>query len=106
MNFLKGVMQSNRTGLILILSLVAAYVATAEEVELKFVVKAEQIQGTLKTFTHGKDGEERDIYFLETDGMALSQKGIILRLRKNSGKADESTVNNPVRGPHKPVAGA
>ena len=64
----------------------------AEEVELKFVVKTEQTQEALRTFTQGKDGEKRNIYFLETAGMALSQKGIILRLRENPGKADVSTV--------------
>jgi hypothetical protein len=75
---MKRVMLSNRTGIILALSLVSAYVSSGEEVELKFVVQAEQIQGALRTFTQGKDGEERNIYFLETDAMALSQKGIIL----------------------------
>ncbi len=89
---MKRVMLSNRTSLILALSLVSVYIASGEEVELKFVVQAEQIQGALRTFTQGKDGEERNIYFLETDAMALSQKGIILRLRENPGKADDSTV--------------
>jgi hypothetical protein len=53
---MKRVMLSNRTGLILALSLVSAYVASGEEVELKFVVQAEQIQGALRTFTQGKSG--------------------------------------------------
>src|SRR4029077_8413865 len=51
-----------------------------------------EIPQALTTFTQGKDGEERNIYFLERDDMALSQKGIILRLRENPGKRDDSTV--------------
>jgi hypothetical protein len=89
---MKSFMLSNRSGLILAISLVSGCVASAEEVELKFVVKAEQIQMAVRTFTQGNDGEERNIYFLETDSMALSQKGIIVRLRENPGKADDSTV--------------
>jgi hypothetical protein len=76
----------------LALALVSACLATAEEVELKFVIKETQIPEALGEFTQGKDGEERNIYFLETDDMAFSQKGIILRLRENPGKRDDSTV--------------
>jgi hypothetical protein len=83
---------SKRAGPVFVLAIVLACLATADEVELKFVVKEAEIPQALTTFTQGKDGEERNIYFLERDDMALSQKGIILRLRENPGKRDDSTV--------------
>jgi len=76
---------SKRVGSVFVLTIVSACLATADEVELKFIVKEAQIPQTLTTFTQGKDGEERNIYFLERDDMALSQKGIILRLCENPG---------------------
>ena len=84
--------RSNRAGLVLSLCLVLACVATAEDVELKLVVNEEQIPEALREFTQGKNGEQRNIYFLETDEMELSRSGIILRLRENPGKRDDSTV--------------
>lgn len=78
--------------LIVALALASAGVVTAEEVELKLVVKEAQILEALRKFTQGKQGEVRNIYFLETNDLALSGKSIIVRLRENPGKRDESTV--------------
>ena len=89
---MEHVILSKRAGLILAVTLVSACLATAEEVELKLVVKEEQIPEALRKFTQGKNGEERNIYFLEMDDMELSRKSIILRLRENPGKRDDSTV--------------
>ena len=83
---------SNRAGLILSLSLGLACHALAEEVEVKLVVNEARIADALRKFTNDKRGEERNIYFLETDDMELSRRGIILRLRETPGKRDESTV--------------
>ena len=89
---MRRVILAGKAGLIFALALVSACVATAEEVELKIVVKEDQILEALKKFTQGKDGEVRNIYFLETPNMALSRKNIIVRLRENPGKRDDSTV--------------
>ena len=74
------------------LSLGLACHALAEEVEVKLVVNEARIADALRKFTNDKRGEERNIYFLETDDMELSRRGIILRLRETPGKRDESTV--------------
>ncbi len=89
---MRRVILAGKAGLIFALALVSACAATAEEVELKIVVKEDQILEALKKFTQGKDGEVRNIYFLETPNMALSRKNIIVRLRENPGKRDDSTV--------------
>ena len=89
---MKHITLSNRVGLIFALTLFLPGLLAAEEIELKFVVRQEQIPEALRTFTQGKDEEKRNIYFLETDDMALSRKGIILRLREKPGKKDDSTV--------------
>lgn len=91
---MKSLTQSSyKAGLILSLNLAAACLAIAdEEVELKFVVKEAQIPEALKRFPPDNKIEKRNIYFLETDDLAISRKGIILRLRQNPGKKDDSTV--------------
>ena len=78
---------SNRAGLVLSLSLGLACHALAEEVEVKLVVNEARIADALRKFINDKRGEERNIYFLETDDMELSRRGIILRLRETPGSA-------------------
>ncbi|HEY5706348.1 MAG TPA: hypothetical protein VIS96_12310 [Terrimicrobiaceae bacterium] len=89
---MKSVIGSSRTGLVLGIILVSTFLAEAEQVELKFVVKESEVPETLSKFSLRDDGDARNIYFLETDDMGLSRKGIILRLRENPGKRDDSTV--------------
>ncbi len=89
-------MTNTKIGFIFILGFISASLAIAEEVELKFVVKRSEIPDALRTFTQGRQGEVRNIYFLETEDMALSRKGIVLRLREELGKRDDSTVK--IRG--------
>ena len=70
------------------LSLGLACHSLAEEVEVKLVVNEARIADALRKFTNDKRGEERNIYFLETDDMELSRRGMILRrLRENPGLA-------------------
>jgi hypothetical protein len=65
--------------------------AVAEEVEIKFVVRAEQVAAALEAFPTAH-AEVRDIYFVETDDQELAAKNLILRLRAKPGKKDDSTV--------------
>jgi uncharacterized protein YjbK len=90
---MKHFILTSKGGLIFVLALVSACLAIAdEEVELKFVVKEAQIPEALQKFPQESKTEKRNIYFLETGDMAISRKGIILRLRENPGKKDDSTV--------------
>lgn len=66
--------------------------ASAQDIELKFVVKDDQVAKALKVFPPGSDAETRNIYFLETDDLKLSARHLILRLREKTGKKDDSTV--------------
>ena len=91
-------MTNIKGGFIFILGFISACLAIAEEVELKFVVKQSEISEALRIFTQGKQGEVRNIYFLETEEMALSRQGAILRLREELGKRDDSTVKIRGRG--------
>jgi hypothetical protein len=91
-------MNNSKVGFIIILGFITACLAIAEEVELKFVVKPSEIPDALRVFTQGKQGEVRDVYFLETEDMALSRESIILRLREELGKRDDSTVKIRGRG--------
>ena len=79
---MKHITLSNKAGLILAVTLVSTCLAIAEEVELKLVVKEQQIPEALRKFTQGKKGDERNIYFLETNDMGLSRRNIILRLAR------------------------
>ena len=72
--------------LIVALALASACVVTAEEVELKLVVKEAQILEALRKFTQGKNGEVRNIYFLETNDMALSRKEHHRETSRESGE--------------------
>ena len=89
-------MTNTKIGFIFILGFISACLAIAEEVELKFVVKRSEIPDALRIFTQGNRGRCGNIYFLETEEMALSRKGIILRLREELGRRDDSTVK--IRG--------
>jgi hypothetical protein len=72
--------------------LALACVAVAQDVEVKLVVEEARIPNALQEFVSDKRGEKRNVYFLETEDMELSRRGIILRLRETPGKRDESTV--------------
>jgi CYTH domain len=91
----ENVTTSAKVLLVFVLSFASACLAE-EEVELKFVVKESEIPRALSQLTRGKRGEERNIYFLERADRGFSRKGIILRLRENPGKRDQSTVK--IRG--------
>ncbi len=78
--------------IVLVSSLALAGRVWAEEVELKFVVKDEQIDKSRKEFPPVGEVENSEVYFLETADSGLSQRHVILRLRNKLGKHDDSTV--------------
>ena len=66
---------SKRIGVVFALAIVSACLVTADEVELKFVVKEAQIPQALSTFTKGKAGRS---------GIFIFWRGTIWHFRKRA----------------------
>jgi hypothetical protein len=67
--------------------------AFADEVELKFVIRSEDVEAALALSSKAAaEIEKRNIYFIETPGHDLRKNDLILRLRQKAGKKDDSTV--------------
>lgn len=64
-----------------------------ESVEIKLTVRADQEQ-MVHSALEGEDAEpeRRQVYFFDTDDLALYESGLVLRARKIDGDPDDTTV--------------